>query len=297
MIINNPIPLPGNAPIRDPMILPLDGKYYMVGTGEPFWEGANPGVKLWESDDLVNWKFVKLLIDASKIPEDKPYKDRFWAPEIFFDGKKFFLTFNAHCEKIGPLHETLRSWVAVSNTIDGDYKICEDPLLADTTTNDANMFRDDDGQIYVFLTVQPHIVWLKFDPETLHTTGEPHTVISAGKEGEWDSTGIEGSFVLKRNGLYYHWYSSWTRSYEMGLAVTDDLNKPFRKLDCNPVISGYKKNTKMPYCGHNSCFTLPDGTDAVAFHASGDDFRESLCINRVEYPITKTAVPEESFIL
>ena len=91
MLIENPIKLPGNEPIRDPMILPFNGRYYMVGTCAPFWEGANPGVKLWVSDDLINWKFVKLLIDASKIDDGKPYKDRFWAPEIFHHKNKFYL--------------------------------------------------------------------------------------------------------------------------------------------------------------------------------------------------------------
>lgn len=30
MKTNNPIRLPGNEPIRDPMILPYNGHYYMV---------------------------------------------------------------------------------------------------------------------------------------------------------------------------------------------------------------------------------------------------------------------------
>lgn len=294
MKISNPIRLPGNEPIRDPMILPLDGKYYMTGTCPPFWEGANPGVKLWVSDDLIHWEFVRMLIDAAKIPDDKPYKDRFWAPEIFRHNGKFYLTFNAHNEKLARLSEGLRSWVAVSDRIDGDYEICEEPLLSDRTTNDANMFEDDDGKVYVFLTDQPRIVSLEFDPETLHTVGEPREVIHTGEEDEWDHVGIEGSFVLKRGGLYYHWYSSWTRSYEMGLAVTDDLTKPFTKLDCNPVISGYDRETVMTWCGHNSCFTLPDGRDAVAFHANGDGFAESLCINVVEYPVTESAPPKDT---
>lgn len=291
MNIKNPITLPGGELIRDPMILRVGELYYMVGTCAPFWHGPNPGVKLWRSDDLVHWSFVKLLIDAAAIPDDKPYKDRFWAPEILHHRDRFYLTFNAHNEKLAPLGESLRSWVAVSDAIDGDYRICETPLLADRTTNDANMFVDDDGQMYVFLTDQPRIVWLKFDPETLRTTGEPHTVICTGGEGEWDHVGIEGSFVIRRGGTYYHWYSSWTRGYEMGLAVTDDLSKPFEKLPLNPVVSSFGKECEASSCGHNSCFTLPDGGDAIAFHAAGDDFDESLFINRISYPVEEPRVP------
>ena len=294
MLTENPIKLPGNEPIRDPMILPYDGRYYMVGTCAPFWEGANPGVKLWVSDDLINWKFVKLLIDASKIDDDKPYKDRFWAPEILHYKNKFYLTFNACNEKQAKLSESLRSWVAVADDIEGPYKICEEPLWKNRTTNDANMFVDDDGQVYVFLTDQPRIVWFHFDPETCRTYGEPHTVIATGADCEWDHAGIEGSFVVKKNGIYYHWYSSWTNSYEMGIACTDDLGKPFKKCDCNPVISGYGFETKFEFCGHNSCFTMPDGREMVAFHVSGDDFAESLCINEVKYPFEKSVIPSDT---
>ncbi len=294
MLVNNPIKLPFNEPIRDPMILPFDGKYYMTGTCAPFWEGANPGVKLWVSDDLINWKFVRLLINAAEIPEDKPYRDRFWAPELHYINNKFYLLFNAHNAKQAPLGESLRSWVACADNIEGPYTICEEPLLKDRVTNDANLFVDDDGEAYVFLTDQPNIIWLRFDPVTCRTYGEPHTVISTGEEDEWDHAGIEGSFVLKRGGRYYHWYSSWTRSYEMGLAVTDDLSKPFEKCDINPVISGYERETVMRWCGHNSCFTMPDGREMVAFHANGDGFAESLCINEVKYPFEKQLIPSDT---
>lgn len=294
MLVNNPIKLPGNEPIRDPMILPFGGRYYMTGTCAPFWKGANPGVKLWVSDDLVRWSFVKLLIDASGIPEDKPYRDRFWAPELHYIRGRFYLTFNAHNAKLAPLGESLSSWVAVADKIDGPYEICDTPLLPGRVTNDANLFEDDDGQVYVFLTDQPRIVMLHFDPDTCRTFGEPHTVIEAGKNGEWDSVGIEGSFVLKRGGKYYHWYSSWTRSYEMGLAVTESLGKPFEKCDINPVISGFERETIMRSCGHNSCFTMPDGREMVAFHANGEGFAESLCINEVKYPFERSLIPSDT---
>lgn len=294
MLVNNPIPLHGGECIRDPMILPLNGKYYMTGTCAPFWEGQNPGVKLWVSDDLVNWTFVKLLIDAEKLPADVPCRDRFWAPEILHYKEKFYLTFNAHNAKKAKLSDSLSSWVAVADDIEGPYTVCETPLWPGHVTNDANMFVDDDGKVYVFLTEQPRIVFLHFDPETLHTFGEPAEVLRTGEEGAWDHTGVEGSFVLKRGGKYYHWYSSWTRGYEMGLAVTDDLSKPFVKCPLNPVISGYERETKMSACGHNSCFTMPDGREMTAFHASGDDFDESLCINEVKYPPERSLVPSDT---
>ena len=292
-IIQNPVRLPNNEAIRDPMIIRYDNRYYMVGTTKDFWDGPNPGVKLWTSDDLLNWKFVKLIIDSSKIGDDKPYKDRFWAPELFYHNKKFYCTFNAHNASKTTTAEGQRSWVAVSDSIDGQYTIVEEPIYQGGFSNDAHLFEDEDGKVYIFLTIYGSIIRLNFDTETCKAYGNEQTVIKPGEKGEWDNAGIEGSFVVKRNGIYYHWYSSWTRTYEMGVATTDDLSKPFVKSKNNPIISGYLTDSKMKFCGHNSCFKLIDGRDAVAFHTNGDDFEESLCINIVEYPLEKTYAPQE----
>jgi hypothetical protein len=52
---------------RDTHIVHDGTRYYAVGTCTPVWGGQNPGVKLFVSDDLVNWHFDHLLIDASRL--------------------------------------------------------------------------------------------------------------------------------------------------------------------------------------------------------------------------------------
>lgn len=63
----------------------------------------------------------------------------------------------------------------------------------------------------------------------------------------------------------------------MGCAVSDSVLGTYEKCAGNPVISSGGQG-KIKYCGHNSCFTLPDGRDAVAYHGNGDGEPESLCI-------------------
>ena len=67
MIIKNPIVSDIVGAIRDPMILPDNGKYYLVGTSQEFWTGYNPGVRLWVSDNLFDWSFVKTIISRDEI--------------------------------------------------------------------------------------------------------------------------------------------------------------------------------------------------------------------------------------
>lgn len=302
MKIINPSSYTGLDAIRDPMILRDNGKYYMVGTSPEFWEGPNPGVRLWSSDNLIDWKFECKIIDSSLIDDNKPYKDRFWAPEIFKYKGKYYCTFNAQNEKLSENFSGLRSYVAVSDCITGPYIISEEPMVeSENLTNDAHLFADDDGKVYLFfssLTEKGSNIYVaEFSTETCKIVTEQKLCIPKGADGEWDSIGIEGSFVVKKNGIYYHWYSSWTRSYEMGLAMTDDLSKPFVKCDINPIISGFNKETEFTYCGHNSCFELPDGRDAIAFHVNSDKFRESLCINTIEYPVKESKKPDSFFEL
>lgn len=294
MIIKNPIVSDIVGAIRDPMILPDNGKYYLVGTSQEFWTGYNPGVRLWVSDNLFDWSFVKTIISRDEFAEDKPYRDRFWAPELFKYKNKYYCLFNAHNESMNPLDKGLRSFVAVADNIKGPYTVMEKPLIDENfTTNDAHLFADDDGKVYLFYTLGYEIRMNEFYPETCTVSREYVKVIEKGEKDDWDSVGIEGSFVIKRNGIYYHWYSSWTRSYEMGLAVTDSLKKPFVKCEINPVISGFNKDTKISYCGHNACFTHENGKDYVVFHAAGDGFLESLCINDIEYPVLEAKCPDE----
>ncbi len=50
---------------------------------------------LFSSPDLKRWKFEQWLVKSSTLPEDCPYKHRFWAPEIHKRRGKFYLIFTA----------------------------------------------------------------------------------------------------------------------------------------------------------------------------------------------------------
>lgn len=289
MKIKNPDYTSSAGSIRDPMVVLYNDKYYLVGTCEPYWSGQNPGVKMWSSPDLVDWSFEGLMVDASAMPEEYPCKNRFWAPELFIHNGKFFITFNAvnDSEKY---HSKLKSFVATADNITGPYTVIPTPLVdVESTTNDAHLFLDDDGTVWLFCNLEGLIVAQRFDPETAKTYGEIVEIIVKGESGAWDSVGIEGSFVVKRDGKLYLWYSSWSRGYEMGLAVSDGMDKQFVKMPCNPIIScsnpeSENDSKEVANCGHNSCLKLKDGRDVVIYHGNMDGHKESICIEEISYP-------------
>lgn len=287
MIIKNPnmTGIPGN--LRDPAVIDYDGKYYLVASSPNFWSGYTPGVKLWSSDDLVNWKFESVIISADEIPEGCHCKNRFWAPELFIYNGKFYCTVNACDDEAGV---ELHPYLATADNILGPYHLDPTPITADHF-NDVSLFADDDGRVYATASWNDLYLW-EMDMETGKAKTDPRIIASPGKEDEWDyGRFIEGSYMVKRNGVYYLWYSSPHRGYEMGWYTADSLDGEFKKYRDEPVLSGL--GTDLPIAGHNACFKLKDGRDAVSFHAHGKGQPELLCFDIVTYPMEPRKISME----
>jgi xylan 1,4-beta-xylosidase len=278
-------------PFRDTHIVPDRGQFYAVGTSEPFWEGANPGVKLYVSDDLVNWTFVTLLIDAAGLPDDVWYKDRFWAPELRRIGERYYLTFNCQNNSGSYAAANPRHFhavgLAVADRIDGPYTVLtHDEPLTSFASNDGSLYEDDDEKVYLFFnngwTDIHHIFVAELDVEKGALKEEPVRLISQ-EPGTWDGGGIEGAHVVKHESVYYLFYSSWTRGYAVGYATATDIRGPWTKYERNPLFGAFRDrdgqtfiyrdgemiaDPESPYqtVGHNQVFVGPDGRFWTSFH-------------------------------
>lgn len=80
--------------IRDPFILPYNGKYYLYGTrGKTAWTAAT-GLDVYYSDDLENWSDAH---ECFTLPPNFWANKEIWAPEVHIYKDKFymFVTFNS----------------------------------------------------------------------------------------------------------------------------------------------------------------------------------------------------------
>lgn len=307
---------------RDTHIIPDNGKYYAVGTASPYWEGSSPGIKLYVSDNLTDWTFDRLLIDAEKLDSMVWYKDRFWAPELRKIGTKYFLTFNCQNNKegygdIAKQKHFHACGVAISNHIAGPYKVMthEEPLTP-FASNDLTLFEDEDGKAYAFFnngwTDLHHIYVAEFDTETCRLKNKPLLLISQ-EPGKWDGAGIEGAHVIKKDGIYYLFYSSWTRGYAVGYATATNITGPWKKYENNPLFGSFSeddttylyKNGKVvpaPDCplvgiGHNQIFIGPDGNYWTSYHGYVKGIKEAVTVIDpiwFENGIVKTNTPTYS---
>jgi len=284
----NPITRDSSISMRDHCINKVGDKWYCIGTSNPVWTGHNPGVRLLVSDDMIHWKQHSWLIDASKLPADCPYNGRFWAPEIHFIKGKYWLTVNsgkvtAEDPKGMATHSV---WLFSSDKITGPYKLVNGPLTP-KYNNDATLFEDEDGQVYFYCSGNG-LFQAKIDLETGKLTTPAQKFLDKKEPGwpEWMVGGIEGPFVIKRDGTYFMFFSTWTRGYEVGLLKSKNPLGPW-ELVSNETIFGTRKkgyrpelaiegkydylkfqDTQDPYSetGHNSLFIGPDGNLWTSCH-------------------------------
>jgi len=289
--------------IRDAQIFQdNDGKYYLIGTSYPFWpqEGKNPGVRIYSSDSITGWKYEKLLIDRESIDTCSWYLDRFWAPEIHKIKGKYYLLFNSLNESsICSPNRQLHGFVAVADHILGDYHI----LTMNRSLmegNDLTFFLDDDGKVYAYNNGRKKIQVSEIDIEKMEKKMNPLICLTPGDSArsDWDYIGIEGTYVIKNENLYYMFYSSWSRGYEIGYATAQSPLGPWKKFEGNPVYGAQNENACKRYglkytanqnnpwhsVGHNQVFKGPDGKWWISCHGilKGENQKPGLVIDPFE---------------
>jgi xylan 1,4-beta-xylosidase len=291
----NPITRDTSISMRDHCIIKVGEKWYCTGTSNPIWTGPNPGVHLLVSGDLIHWQHHSWLIDAGKLPADCPYNGRFWAPEIHFIKNKYWLTVNSGkvTNEDPKGMKTHSVWLFSSDQVTGPYKLVNGPLTPQYN-NDATLFEDEDGETYFYCSGNG-LFQAKIDLSTGKLIGKAEKFLDKKEPGypDWMVGGIEGPFVIKRDGTYFMFFSTWTRGYEVGLLKSKSPLGPWELASREPIFGTRKKgyrpelakeggydnlkflDTQDPYCetGHNAIFEGPDGKLWNSCHYSMYDKR------------------------
>jgi xylan 1,4-beta-xylosidase len=289
----NPITHGSEMSLRDHQILKVGDRWYMTGTSQPIWKGPNPGVKLFSSPDLLHWSFEGLLVDAATLPDDCFFKGRFWAPEIHAAHGRFYLTVNSgndgdYGEQYKHRHGVV---LFVADRVTGPYTlVTASDSLGQGFKNDASLFTDpDDGRSYLYCSGGG--LWqseINLQMGQIASGDDFDNICSPRDPGlpDWMYGGIEGPFVIKRDGIYYLFFSAWTRGYEIGILRADTPLGPWTLLSDLPVFGTRKRrfrqqqmaeggyahvtfeDTDDPFVetGHGAIFEGPDGKDWLCCH-------------------------------
>ncbi|MEX2335882.1 MAG: glycoside hydrolase family 43 protein [Fulvivirga sp.] len=246
------------VPLGDPFIMLWEDKYYAYGTL------SEDGIAVYVSDDLLTWSISKDASGGLALNKNNVWGDRwFWAPEVYHVNGKFYMYYSAN-EHI---------CVATSDSPTGPFtQEIQKPMIEDEKCIDNSLFIDDDGKPYLlFDRFNDGLnIWVAELEDNLMDikSGTMRKCINVSQQWEkvWPRVN-EGSFVIKRKGIYYMTYSA--NSYEspfygIGFATANNIFGPWEKYAGNPVL---QKPGNLVGVGHSAIFTDKDGQLRTVFHA------------------------------
>jgi alpha-N-arabinofuranosidase len=185
----------------DPSIEKVRDRYYLVNSSFSYF----PGIPVFESDDLVNWRQVGNVIDrVDQLDFGTLGISRgIFAPAISFHDDRFYLI--STCVDCGG------TFVVTADQASGPWS---KPTFLDGVQGiDPSIFFDDDGRAYIVYNGEPQepprydghrALWAQeFDHRNLRLVGKSRVVIDGGARPEENPIWIEGPHFFRRNGQLY----------------------------------------------------------------------------------------------
>lgn len=257
----------------------------VIRVGQDYWATATSGewaplFPILRSNDLVNWEVVGAVFQR----RPQWSVSNFWAPEIEEDRGRFFVYYVGR-KRNGPLCVA----VATAEKPSGPYTdhgplICEEIGSIDPFTT-----RDENNQLYLIWKEdgnsrgKPTRIWAqKLSEDGTKLTGSKKELFR--NDAPWEKHVVEGSFIMRRGGWFYHFYSGNACcgrgcDYALGVARSRKLLGPWEKNPVNPIIAA---NQTWQCPGHGSIVGDEQGRTFLLYHAykRSEDFvqigREAL---------------------
>ena len=194
---HNPI-LSGFYP--DPSLCRVGDDYYLTNSTFAYF----PGLPIFHSKDLVNWRFVGHAIDR---PDQLAYEglsvsNGIFAPAITHHDGVFYLI----CTQVG----TNGNFVITAKDPAGPWS---DPVRLLFNGIDPSLFFDDDGRAWIVNNDDPEgeplydghraIRIQELDLKTMKVVGPRPVLINGGVDISTKPIWIEGPHIYKREGWYY----------------------------------------------------------------------------------------------
>jgi xylan 1,4-beta-xylosidase len=232
---SNPI-LAGFYP--DPSICKVGSDYYLVNSTFAYF----PGLPVFRSRDLVNWKLIGHVLDRpEQLNLDGQGVSRgLFAPAIRYNKGTFYVT----CTLV----DIGGNFVVTSKTPEGPWS---NPIwLPQINGIDPSLFFDDDGKAYVLYNSIPpddkplysghrSIRMYEFDAESLKVIGLERILVNGGTDISKKPVWIEGPHIFKKNGFYYLICAEGGTADQHSEVVFRSANVwgPYVPYDGNPILT------------------------------------------------------------
>jgi alpha-N-arabinofuranosidase len=234
--VRNPI-LPGFYP--DPSICRVGSDYYLVNSSFSYF----PGVPIFHSTDLVNWKQIGHILDRpSQLKlNNQGISQGIYAPSIrYHDGTFYMVT-----TLIGG--EGGNFFVTAKNPA-GPWS--EPTWIREVDGIDPSFFFDENGKAYLVNNGPPpanvslynghRALWLQeFDVKNQQLTGERKVIVNAGTDISKKPIWIEGPHIYQKNGFYYLMAAEGGtgEAHSEVIFRSKDIWGPYEVYAANPILT------------------------------------------------------------
>ncbi|MDR3191369.1 MAG: glycoside hydrolase family 43 protein [Lactobacillaceae bacterium] len=264
--------------IRDPFILPFEGRYYLYGTrGYNAWEQpadlTTLGFDVYVSEDLLEWSAPIEVFSYSKaFPADQ----NFWAPEVHYYQGRFYMfaTFICQGQRRG-------TYILAADHPTAWFEPHSEGAI---TPSDWECL---DGTFYVDQTGTPYMIFchewkqikdgtissVQLTPDLTRAVSTPRTLVTASSPAwvrvEENRFVTDGPFVYttKTGEVLLFWSSMKEDAYVEAIALAE-----------NGDINGNWLNAAEPFFakdgGHGMVFTSFDGKLYFVLHQPNDREKE-----------------------
>jgi len=274
--------------LRDPFILPYEGKYYLYGTRSfTCWGERAYGTDVYVSTDLENWSEPTEVFHAD---EDFWGKKCFWAPEVHYYEGAFYMFITFHNDK-----RCMGTAILKADRPEGPFKVHSEESI---TPSDWESL---DGSFYVSKEGTPYMVfcheWKQIKDGTIcamqlskdlkTVIGEPVTLFSATEAKPWirpidcpeykDYYVTDGPYLHRLPGgkLMMIWSSYGEKGYVQAMAYSDN----------GDVLGHWQVDERLLFDkdgGHGMLFKTFDGRLMLALHSPNERYSEHPCFIELE---------------
>lgn len=257
----NPI-LAGFYP--DPSVCRVGEKFYLVNSSFVYF----PGLPIFESTDLVNWKQIGNIIDRKEQADfsGAGISRGMYAPTIRYNKGTFYVI----CTNVSDGG----NFIVTAKNPQGPWS---NPIwIPGVNGIDPDLFFDDDGKVYITHNGPPPgnisvhdghraIYTFEYDIEKQKIVGESKLVINGGTDMAIKPVWIEGPHILKKDGFYYMICAQGGTGYNHSEVVFRSKNVfgPYESYENNPILTQThldpNRKNEISTTGHADFVQLPNG--------------------------------------
>ena len=234
----------------DPSIICVGEDFYLVNSSFVFF----PGLPVFHSRDLVRWQEIGHAVDCLETSglQDLPGGFGYWAPDISFDGERFWV--------IATLRRNTKPYRLQMLTSAPDPRgPWSPPVFLPLDGIDPSLFRDEDGRRYVLLN--PGAMIAEID--------EAGNLLSPARMISFGAARIkpEGPHLLRKDGWYYLFLAEGGtgEGHMETVHRSRSLMGPYESCPFNPVLGRRSEHAHIQRSGHGQPVRLPDGRWYMAY--------------------------------